>query len=223
MVPSTGGSQLSHSHVIWACSPSLMPPEPAPLCCPDKRWGPLAQMLQTVRGWASSLALTPWGPAYQSLCHQDQLHYVAQVRCWACSPSAKASDRVGLGLLLSWPQGTHPPHLTTDEWWGPALQCSPCQGKLTLPPHPHTRASSTASREQGQLTTLITLGPGLWTAAGSASDNIADEWVEQLFLTFAPRGGSPVLHPPPPHSQPVSGLLRCTGKVKGPFSSIAAG
>lgn len=43
------------------------------------------------------------GLAHQSLCHQDQLHYVAQLRCRACSPSATASNGAGIGLMTLGP------------------------------------------------------------------------------------------------------------------------
>lgn len=62
------------------------------------------------------------GLAHQSLCHQDQLHYVAQLRCRACSPSATASNGAGIGLMTLGPltqsHYSSPPHPT-------ALPCCP--------------------------------------------------------------------------------------------------
>jgi hypothetical protein len=50
-------------------------PEPGPLCCPVKVQGPLSQVLQPMRGWASSLMLTPRD--WLTCAIRDQLHCVA--------------------------------------------------------------------------------------------------------------------------------------------------
>jgi hypothetical protein len=55
----TGSALLS---CPWACSPVPMPLESAPLWCPIEAQGPLSQMLQPVRGWASSPTLRAGSP-----------------------------------------------------------------------------------------------------------------------------------------------------------------
>lgn len=76
-------------------SPTLMPsggsqaptsPESAPLCYPVQVHGPLSQVLQTMRDWASFPAFIPSGPALLCLCHQGELHCDTQARYKSCSP-----------------------------------------------------------------------------------------------------------------------------------------
>lgn len=76
------------------------------------------------------------GLAHQSLCHQDQLHYVAQLRCRACSPSATASNGAGIGLMTLGPltQPHYTCHIMADEWLG-QLPLLP-SGWFTCPPLP---------------------------------------------------------------------------------------
>ena len=62
--PGRRQGQLSCSHALRADSPAPTPPEPAPLCCSVKAWGPLSRVLQLSRGWASSPALGARSPSH---------------------------------------------------------------------------------------------------------------------------------------------------------------
>lgn len=66
-LPSAGVSSAFLLSCPWDSSPTSMPSEPAPQCCPVKVWAPLAQVLQPVRCWASSPVLIPSGLAHPFL------------------------------------------------------------------------------------------------------------------------------------------------------------
>ena len=59
--PETRSALLFCSPVLRAGLPAPMPPEPPPLCYPGKAQGPLSQVLQPVRGWASCPTRTSLG------------------------------------------------------------------------------------------------------------------------------------------------------------------
>lgn len=71
---------------------------------PGEVQDPLSLVLQLVRSWDSSPALTPWGLAHPCFHHQGQLHCIRQVKCRTLSPSATASEWGGITLQLSSPQ-----------------------------------------------------------------------------------------------------------------------
>lgn len=64
----------------------------------------LPSQVQPVRGWDGSPALTPSGLVHLYLCHQGQLHCIAQGRCQALQ-SAIASNGARLALSCSRLQG----------------------------------------------------------------------------------------------------------------------
>lgn len=86
MWPLARGRVGSPSHALGAGSPAtLMLPEPALLCCPIEAWGPGSQVLQLLRVWDSSPALTSLSLVHPCLLHQGPLHCVGQARYIACS------------------------------------------------------------------------------------------------------------------------------------------
>jgi hypothetical protein len=55
-------NNIGSSHgLLGAGSPTFMPPEPKPMSCPVKDWGPFSKGLQLVRGWARSPTLITTG------------------------------------------------------------------------------------------------------------------------------------------------------------------
>jgi hypothetical protein len=76
--------------LVWlTCTPSS---RASSIVVPSQDAGPTLQVLQPMRGWANSPALTPSGLAYPCLCHQGQLHCVAQAWFRACSSGTTAGE-----------------------------------------------------------------------------------------------------------------------------------
>lgn len=114
------------------------------------------------------------GLAHQSLCHQDQLYYGAQLRCRACSPSATASNGAGIGLMtlgpLTQPHYSSPP--TTPD-------------SSTMLPRQNARLALQAAKSRASSPTFRT--PGLLQVRGKGRHqhytcHMADEWLGQLPL-----------------------------------------
>lgn len=89
MLSSAGQGQIFCFHALEAGSPEPVPQKPAPLYCPVKVLGLLSQVLQPLRGCASSHTL---GLAHFCLQYQGQLHCIIQVRFRALSPKFYSQD-----------------------------------------------------------------------------------------------------------------------------------
>lgn len=115
------------------------------------------------------------GLAHQSLCHQDQLHYVAQLRCRACSPSATASNGAGIGLMTLGP-------LTQSHYSSPPTP----PHSSTMLPRQNARLALQAAKSRASSPTFRT--PGLLQVRGKGRHQhytchiMADEWLGQLPL-----------------------------------------
>lgn len=103
----------------------------------------LPSQVQPVRGWDGSPALTPSGLVHLYLCHQGQLHCIAQGRCQALQ-SAIASNEWGKAssLMLKTPGSALLPVAGGKRWWGYHL------------------CSHTISLWQGRLSHTLSLGAG---------------------------------------------------------------
>lgn len=91
-------------HTRWSSQALLQLSQASSIVLPSQGvGGPFSQVLQTVRGWASSPALKPSRLAHLYLYHQSQLHCVAQAMQCAVPAllNAIASERAALGLPLS--------------------------------------------------------------------------------------------------------------------------